>query len=161
VWTGPAGRGTEATPAWATGTSGTKDSFAGCLLRNVRTLSAVPSCDRFAQGVPFRDKLSAAEFPPTKRPTRGGQQYAGCTRLLALNSARFGRTNRSMEHRGVRYTIRAGIERGSWSVAIYPDGVESVAPRLYGSRTDAESRARSIINRLLKEQNAERKQLDG
>jgi hypothetical protein len=29
-----------------------------------------------------------------------------------------------MEHRGVRYTIRAGIERDSWSVAIYPGGVD-------------------------------------
>jgi hypothetical protein len=37
-----------------------------------------------------------------------------------------------MEHRGVRYTVRAGIERDSWSVAIYPDGVESVAFDLKG-----------------------------
>jgi len=73
-----------------------------------------------------------------------------------------------MEYRGVRYTIRAGIERDSWSVAIYPDGVESVANRFYGTRANAEFRARSLIERWLKEQhatrdgqqNAERKQLD-
>jgi hypothetical protein len=66
-----------------------------------------------------------------------------------------------MEYRGVRYTIRAGIERDSWSVAIYPDGVESSAHRLYGTRANAEYRVRSVINRLLKEQNGERKQIDG
>jgi hypothetical protein len=62
-----------------------------------------------------------------------------------------------MEHRGVRYTIRAGIERDSWSVAIYPSGVESDAYRFYGTRANAEYRARYMINRLLKEQNVERK----
>jgi hypothetical protein len=66
-----------------------------------------------------------------------------------------------MEYRGVRYTIRAGIERDAWSVTIYPDGVESSAHRLYGTRANAEYRARSVINRLLKEQNGERKQGDG
>ncbi|MGN6718887.1 MAG: hypothetical protein ACTHLX_16010 [Candidatus Binatia bacterium] len=66
-----------------------------------------------------------------------------------------------MEYRGVRYTIRAGIERDSWSVAIYPGGVESSAYRLYGTRANAEYRVRSVINRLLKEQNGERQQIDG
>jgi len=73
-----------------------------------------------------------------------------------------------MEHRGVRYTIRVGIEPDLWSVAIYPDGAESVANRFYGTRANAEFRARSFIERWLKEQratrdrqqNAERKQLD-
>jgi hypothetical protein len=65
-----------------------------------------------------------------------------------------------MEHRGVRYTVRAGIERDSWSVAIYPDGVELVAHRFYGTRANAEFRIRSVINRFLKEQNAQREQID-
>jgi hypothetical protein len=65
-----------------------------------------------------------------------------------------------MEHRGVHYTIRAGIEHHLWAVAIYFGGVER-AKRFYGTRENAEFRARSIINRLLKEQNAERKQIDG
>jgi hypothetical protein len=61
-----------------------------------------------------------------------------------------------MEHRGVRYTIRVGIEPGLWSVAIYPDGVKSVANRFYGARANAEFRARSLIERWLKEQHATR-----
>jgi hypothetical protein len=32
-----------------------------------------------------------------------------------------------MEHQGVRYTIRAGIEPSVWFVAIHPGGVESPA----------------------------------
>jgi hypothetical protein len=66
----------------------------------------------------------------------------------------------AMEHRGVRYTVRAGIQRDSWSVAIYPDGVESVAHRFYGTRANAEFRVRSVINRFLEEQNARREQID-
>jgi hypothetical protein len=61
-----------------------------------------------------------------------------------------------MEHRGVRYTIRVGIEPDLWSVAIYPDGVESVANRFYATRANAEFRARSLIERWLKEQPATR-----
>jgi hypothetical protein len=57
-----------------------------------------------------------------------------------------------MEHRGVRYTIRTGIERGLWSVAIYPGGVESSPKLTYGTRKYAESRARSMIDRCLQEQ---------
>jgi hypothetical protein len=52
-----------------------------------------------------------------------------------------------MEHRGVRYTIRAGIERDMWSVAIHPDGTESRARLIYGTREDAECEARSMIDR--------------
>ena len=61
-----------------------------------------------------------------------------------------------MEYRGVRYTLRVGIEPDLWSVAIYPDGVESVANPLYGTRANAEFRARSLIERWLKEQRATR-----
>ena len=52
-----------------------------------------------------------------------------------------------MEHQGVRYTIRAGIERDLWSVAIHPGGTESRARLIYGTRDDAESEARSMIDR--------------
>jgi hypothetical protein len=51
-----------------------------------------------------------------------------------------------MEHRGVRYTIRAGIERDLWSVAIHPGGIESRANRIYGPRKDAEFEAYSMID---------------
>jgi hypothetical protein len=52
-----------------------------------------------------------------------------------------------MEHRGVRYTIRSGIERGLWFVAIHPDGVESTARLVYGKRQVAEFEAHSMIDR--------------
>jgi len=53
----------------------------------------------------------------------------------------------SMEHRGVRCTIRAGIERGIWSIAIHPGGVESAARLVYGKRQVAEFEAHSMIDR--------------
>jgi hypothetical protein len=52
-----------------------------------------------------------------------------------------------MEHQGVRYTVRAGIKRYLWSVAIHPDGTESRARLIYGTREDAEYEARSMIDR--------------
>jgi hypothetical protein len=79
---------------------------------------------------------------------------------MQLYSPEFGRTIDSMEHRGVRYAIRAGIERGSWSVAIYPGGVESSRPLTYGTRANAELRAHSMIERWLKEQRARQSKLN-
>jgi hypothetical protein len=52
-----------------------------------------------------------------------------------------------MEHQGVRYTVRVGIERHLWSVAIHPGGTESRARLIYGTRDDAEFEARSMIDR--------------
>jgi hypothetical protein len=60
----------------------------------------------------------------------------------------------AMEHRGIRYTIRTGIEPDLWSVAIHPGGVESAAKRLYGTRENAEFHARSMIDRWLHKQSA-------
>jgi hypothetical protein len=57
-----------------------------------------------------------------------------------------------MEYRGVRYTIRAGIEPNLWSVAIYPDGVESGARLVYGKRQAAEFEAHSMIDRWSRKQ---------
>jgi hypothetical protein len=54
-----------------------------------------------------------------------------------------------MDYRGVRYTIRAGIEPNLWSISIYPDGIESRANRIYGPRKDAELQAHSMINEWL------------
>jgi hypothetical protein len=65
-----------------------------------------------------------------------------------------------MEHRGVRDTIRTGIERGLWSVAIYPGGVESRGNLTYGTRKYAERRARFMIDRWLQESDARRKSFD-
>jgi hypothetical protein len=52
-----------------------------------------------------------------------------------------------MQHRGVRYAIRMGIEPDAWSVAIYPGDTEAAAKRVYGTREDAEREARSMIDR--------------
>jgi hypothetical protein len=56
-----------------------------------------------------------------------------------------------MEHRGVRYAIRQGIAPGQWCVAIYSpdDGVPKERP-VFGTRKDAETIARSMINALVK-----------
>jgi hypothetical protein len=58
-----------------------------------------------------------------------------------------------MEHKGVRYAIRIGIERGQWRVAIYPPGNGSPKERkVLGTHEDAEIAARSMINSWLKQQ---------
>ena len=58
-----------------------------------------------------------------------------------------------MEHRGVRYAIRMGIEREEWRVAIYPQGNGLPKERtVLGTHEDAEITARSMINAWLKKQ---------
>ena len=55
-----------------------------------------------------------------------------------------------MEYRGIRYTIRAGIERRQYRVVIQPDEVEvPVKNKIFLSREDAEAYARRMINRWL------------
>jgi hypothetical protein len=64
-----------------------------------------------------------------------------------------------MEYRGIRYTIRAGIERGQYRACIHPDGDEMLAGQIFLSREDAEAYARHMINRWLtakSRQNAKR-----
>ena len=54
-----------------------------------------------------------------------------------------------MEYRGIRYTIRAGIERGQYRVVIHPDEVEMPANKIFLSRKDAEDYAQLMIDRWL------------
>ena len=54
-----------------------------------------------------------------------------------------------MDYRGIRYTLRAGIGRGQWSVVIYPQGVETTGIKVFGGREYAESCARRMIIRWL------------
>jgi len=54
-----------------------------------------------------------------------------------------------MEYRGIRYTIRARIERDQWSVAIHPAGVEMKGRIVIGPRSDAELQARALIDSWL------------
>jgi hypothetical protein len=55
----------------------------------------------------------------------------------------------AMEYRGIRYTIRARIERDEWSVAIHPGDVESAGKIITGDREQAESLAHSLIDKWL------------
>jgi hypothetical protein len=55
-----------------------------------------------------------------------------------------------VEYSGIRYTLRARIEREHWYVAIYPAGVEMKGRVVIGSREEAESQARVLINDWLK-----------
>jgi hypothetical protein len=56
-----------------------------------------------------------------------------------------------MEHRGIRYAIRIGIERGQWRVAIHLPGHGLPEERtVFGTREDAKIAARSMINAWLK-----------
>jgi hypothetical protein len=55
-----------------------------------------------------------------------------------------------MEYRGIRHTLRARIEREQWYVAIHPEGVEMNGRVVIGSRRDAESMARALINDWLR-----------
>ena len=62
-----------------------------------------------------------------------------------------------MEYRGIRYTIRAGIERGQWFVAIHPDeGVEVARNKTLGTREDAEFYAHCMISRWLEPKSRQR-----
>jgi hypothetical protein len=55
-----------------------------------------------------------------------------------------------VEYRGIRYTIRARIEREQWSVAIYPSGAEMAGKVITGTREDATVQARSKIDQWIK-----------
>jgi hypothetical protein len=56
-----------------------------------------------------------------------------------------------MEHRGIRYAIRIGIEREEWRVAIYLPGIGLPKEKtVLGTREDANIAARSMINEWLK-----------
>jgi hypothetical protein len=56
---------------------------------------------------------------------------------LVLCGVQFRATLNLMEYRRIPYTIRAGIERGQWFVAIHPDeGVEVAGNKIIGRRED-------------------------
>jgi hypothetical protein len=65
-----------------------------------------------------------------------------------------------VDYRGIRYTLRSGIERGQWYVAIYPAGVEMKGTVVLGSREEAELRARAMINDWLKRHSTQQPKSD-
>jgi hypothetical protein len=54
-----------------------------------------------------------------------------------------------MEYKGIRYTIRVGIEREQCSVAIHPAGLEMAGKVVTGPREKAEFQAHFMIDRWL------------
>jgi hypothetical protein len=60
-----------------------------------------------------------------------------------------------VKHRGIRYTIRARIVRGEWTVAIHPRGIEGAGKVFNGPRERAEQLARSMIDKWLSERRAQ------
>lgn len=54
-----------------------------------------------------------------------------------------------MEYKGIRYTIRARIERDEWLVAIHPGDVEMPGKIVSGDREQAETLAHTMINKWL------------
>jgi hypothetical protein len=56
-----------------------------------------------------------------------------------------------MDYRGIRYTIRTGIDRAQYRVVIHPDGVEVPTNRIFGSPQDAEVYAHRMIDRWLEQ----------
>ena len=63
-----------------------------------------------------------------------------------------------MEYKGIRYTVRATLEREQWHVAIYPDGVETDGRVFSGTRKQAELQARFLITRWLAKRPAKPRQ---
>jgi len=63
-----------------------------------------------------------------------------------------------MQYRGIRYIVRAGIERAQYRAVIYLDGVEIQSNRISGSREGAEADACRMINRWLGQKSANEKQ---
>jgi hypothetical protein len=69
---------------------------------------------------------------------------------ITARTGNFGHNN-SVEYRGVRYAIHIGIALQQWRVAIHPVANQLPKERtVVGTREDAETTARSMINALLK-----------
>ena len=63
-----------------------------------------------------------------------------------------------MEYRAIRYTVRARIERGEWTVSIHPADIESPRKVVTGTREDAELLARSMIDKWYQARGANRRE---
>lgn len=63
-----------------------------------------------------------------------------------------------MEYRGIRYPLRIGIAREQWRVAIHVPGNRLPEEKtVFGTRKDAETTARSMINSWLKKHDEARR----
>jgi hypothetical protein len=59
-----------------------------------------------------------------------------------------------MEYRGIRYTLRLGIERQKWAIGIHPHDTEPVERVFKGTRLKAEQQAQVMIDAFRRRQDA-------
>ena len=81
-------------------------------------------------------------------PNRVGGAILAFRRLCIAQISILVQTHR-MEYRGIRYTIRLGIERGKWSVGIHPADADVAKKALTGTRQQAELQAQFMIDQWL------------
>jgi hypothetical protein len=61
-----------------------------------------------------------------------------------------------MEYKGIRYTLRLGIERQKWSIGIHPRDAAPVDRIFKGTRLKAEQHAQSMIDAYRRQQTGSR-----
>jgi hypothetical protein len=57
-----------------------------------------------------------------------------------------------MEYKGVRYSLRQGITRAQWRVAVYPPNAHPIERPVTGRRQEAEQVAHYMIETWLRQQ---------
>jgi hypothetical protein len=83
--------------------------------------------------------------------------YTTSVIVITDRNRNFGQ-NDFVKHRGIRYAIKIGIAREQWRVAILIPGKRLPEERkVSGTRQDAETAARSMINAWLKKRPAPKK----
>ena len=60
-----------------------------------------------------------------------------------------------MEYRGIRYTLRLGIERQKWVIVIHPHNAAPLEKVFTGTRLRAEQLAQSMIDAHRRPKNAQ------
>jgi hypothetical protein len=66
--------------------------------------------------------------------------------VLAVQEKRRRAKGFPVEYRGIRYTVRARIERNEWTVSIHSAGIEGARRVVNGPRQRADRLARSMID---------------
>jgi hypothetical protein len=120
----------------------------GCIL--TRKPTKRPPTETVRPAVPLSKKKGAVIG------RAAGEPYRPLKRLSQVCDPRVN----LMEYRGIRYTLRAGIERGQWFVVIYPEGAETKSNKVFGTREEAEVHAHRMINRWLDPKSRERTRLE-
>jgi hypothetical protein len=94
--------------------------------------------------------MESAPLPAASVCRTANCDYTTSVIVITDRNRNFGQ-NDFMEHRGIRYAIKIGIAREQWRVAILIPGKRLPEERkVSGTRQDAETAARSMINAWLK-----------